>query len=297
MRIVPLAAAVAAVLAAAARADDPPPKTPPAPAQGGAAATGLPRHENKVSPEAKAAFEKMAKAMYSPVAKGLKELSGTLLVPAGPAGDIALKVSFKAPDSLHVEADAQSPMGAIASQACESLLRLSLGMPRPSDEAEYDAEVATKDGKQVLTITRYRNGAESGRTEMTLGDDGLVAETTTRAEVQTPGSRRTVSRSSVFTWGKVGDLSRLEKLEEKRGAMQDRVVQTLHYTDVDGISLLTSWKTEFEGMAMPAREVRYSELTVNGKKVDLQAPATTPPERKGPEAPEKDGGADKAGGK
>ena len=75
MRKFALLAVLPLFLAAAARADD-----PPTPAKPAAPAEAPKKHENKVSPEAKAAFEKMTKAANGAVQKGMKEATGTLTV-------------------------------------------------------------------------------------------------------------------------------------------------------------------------------------------------------------------------
>ena len=108
------AAALAAIAASPVRAQE----------GGGTAPAAPARHVNKVTDAARAAFDRMGKAMYSAVNAGLKDLTGTMEMKmeaaaegsrrAGmPAMSLAYAVTFKAPGDLKVEArgDAGGPAG------------------------------------------------------------------------------------------------------------------------------------------------------------------------------------------
>jgi len=154
-----IAAVASALLAAgAARADDtkpaPAPAVPGAP--GAAAHPATAKHENKVSAAAKAAFEKMGKLANNPVAQGLKDAGGTLtmVIPNMPPEMTppGIKFTFKAPCGRalrggRLRAGPDGGHGGQVGEGMEPMIRFMLGIFRPSDEGEYDADVTTK-GRQ-----------------------------------------------------------------------------------------------------------------------------------------------------
>jgi hypothetical protein len=306
-------AVAAALLTAAASAhagDDP---KPPAPAPGAPAAPAAPgtaaKHENKITPEAKAAFEKMGKIANNPVAKGLKDASGTIGAAMG-AMTLSMKFTFKAPDTVKVEPDesAEGPMKMAGRQMAggmERSLKAMLGIFHPAEGEEYDASVASADGKDVLTIVSYAADAEKARTAFTLDANGLPASSVSTSQVEFRGEKHEMKSETTFTWTKVGDVYRLDKLHTTRGAppaaggapsggeggrrgggMGADVTISFTYADVEGFSIATSWKTEMPGGM--TSESQLSDLTVNGKKIETKT--AEPPKKDAPKAGKGKGG-------
>jgi hypothetical protein len=276
-----VATAVLALAGSARAADD----TPPAPAAPAAPAAAT-KHENKITPEAKAAFEKMEKIGNNPVAHGLKDASGTIgMDMMGMA--MSMKFTFKAPADVKVEADpnADGPMKMMGGQMARGMARMlksMLGIFRPADEDEFDASLASKDGKDILTITTYTNNVEQGKSEFTLDSNGLIASGTSTTTMEMNGEKHDVTSETTFTYVKAGDVYRLDKMETamtggggRRGGMGGgmgggKITISLTYTEVEKFALATSWKTEMQGMQM-VYESKISDLVVNGKKVEVQA--------------------------
>jgi hypothetical protein len=287
-----LAAAATLAFAAHARADDPPPPVKPAdppvkPAEPPAKpAEPAAKHENKITDEAKAVFEKLAKTANGPIQKGMKEASGTITAEM-PQGALAMKFTVKAPGVVHVETPegrgqggepgggqrgggGRGPRGPVAS--AENLLGYAFGLFRPADDVEFDAEAAKKDGKDVLTVTRFKDGEQTERREMTVDADGLlVSAVVTRSQPGRDGKKSDVKTEVSYTWSKHGDAYRLDKYETKaeRGSTTVAIV----YADAAGRSLPTSWKMTTQ---MGEVEFKVGDLVVDGKAV---------------EAPKKDEGA------
>lgn len=303
-----VASLVVAALSGAARADDPKPAAPPAPAAPAAA-----KHENKITPEAKAAFERMEKIANCPVRQGVVDAAGTIT--AEMMGmPTTMKFTFKAPATVHVEPDAnmQGQMemaGKQMARGAERTLKVMFGVFRPSDDEEFDAEMTKKDGKDVLVITSFKDGAEQGRNEMTLDANGLIASGV--ATMHVGPEKRESKTEATYTWTKSGDTYRLEKMEMTSarpgpgsgggggagrgmggaggGGMGGKISISLAYTPVEKTAIATSWKTELGGMGM-TYESRISDLTVNGKKVEIAKPeeAKKPEDGKKPEGGKKD---------
>lgn len=296
---------VVASLAVAARAEDekPVPAAPAAPA----------KHENKISPEAKAAFEKMEKIANCPVRQGVNEAAGTIT--AEMMGmPVTMKFTFKAPAAVKVEPDenmqGQMEMaGRQMARGAERTLKVMFGVFRPADDEEFDAEMTKKDGKDVLVITNYKDGAEQGKSELTLDANGLIASGVGTTKVGP--EKREAKSEAVYSWAKSGDTYRLEKLEMTSarpggggpgsgrggqgggmgGGQGGKIAITLTYTPFEKTAIATSWKTELGGMSM-VYESRISELTVNGKKVEIAKPAEAKKPETGPKEKDEDGEED-----
>ena len=312
---VAFAAAALLVVHHAARADDPPAPKPPAPAAPGEPAKpavptapgtnpAAKRHENKISPEAKAAFEKMEKVSNCPVRQGLKEAAGTVEMEMM-GMPMSMKFTFEAPEKVRVETDpdAQGPMamaGKQMSRGLERTLRPMLGINRPADEDEFDAEFVKQDGRELLQITTYKQDVEQARTRLTLDANGLIASGTTTSQTQSPAQdKREVKAEFTFTWAKVGERYRLEKIETSEtggrgpggggqgggggrgmggGMGGGKVTISYTYTEVGDFAIATSWKVSM-GDGVMVIDQRVTELTVNGRKVEIkkpEAPAAPP---------------------
>src|SRR5207247_1548136 len=101
----------------------------------------------------------MDKAANSPVRQGMKEASGTIAADVM-GGAVAMKFSFKAPNIVQVSIDAapEDPVAAMRKRlaaGAERTLRRALGVVHPADDEEFDADVAKKDGADVLALTFF----------------------------------------------------------------------------------------------------------------------------------------------
>jgi hypothetical protein len=307
-----LAAAAALAIAAGARADDPPappakPAAPPAPAAG--------KHENKVSDEAKAAYDKMEKAANCAATKGVKEATGTIStqLPGAPS-PTSEKFTFKAPGEVKVEAPAGGGEGGGGGggrgrgmgrggggQLAQNVIRYALGAFRPAADAEYDASVATKDGKSVLTVTMFKDNAETMHTDYALDANGLPATaTTSRSMTDRSGQKREMKTDVTFTWAKSGDVWRLGKIESSTKMGENAVTTSteISYVDAGGLSFPSGWKTQstMGGGGGGGMETRVGDLVVDGKKIETPKPAEGAEPKKG-DKKEKDDDDDEGGGK
>jgi len=180
-----------------------------------------PRHVNRISAAAQAAFDKFAALAYSPLKLGLKDLSGAVKMEmeAGPAGegmksragamgkmDLVFAVVFKAPSDLKVElvdapgkeeadkagkgmgARMMKGMGEGMGVAVKRILHSTLEGYVPASDTEFDADVRVDNGVSTILITTYLKGVEVSREEMTLDVNGLpsVMITTPKAGAAAP---------------------------------------------------------------------------------------------------------------
>lgn len=288
---------VAAALAPAALAQDggsvPPagPAAPPAEKKPEAPAPKAPekpaKHENKVSDTAKAAWEAMEKMTYNPVALGLKDLQGRLVlkveVPGmdestgAPPMSVEFAISFTAPDKVTVDASTDNEMLAMQldsmKREVKQLVSLSMGDAR-SGRDEYDADLEEKDGTKTLVLKYYEKNVPSGESRLTLDDRGLPTKGVVKAVDPNMGMEVSVDIS--FQYATDGDRFRLEKMNVQNPMMPGPMEMTFSYADVGGFKVLTAIDGKMEVMGMSTR-FRYTELTVNGKKVEL--PAAKAPEK------------------
>jgi hypothetical protein len=281
-----LAAAAALAFAAGARADDPPapPVKPAKPEPAPASA----KHENKVSDEAKAAYEKMEKAANCAATKGMKEATGTVSMQLpGAATPTTEKFTFKSPGEVKIEAPqggegggggggrgrGMGRGGPGGGQLAQSVLRYALGAFRPAGDAEYDASVATKDGKSVLTVTMFKDNAETMHTDYALDANGLpAAATTSRSFKDRQGAQHESKTDVAFTWTKSGDVWRLDKIESSTKMGENTVTTSteISYVDAGGLAFPSGWKSQTMGGAI---ESHVADLVVDGKKIEIAAPA------------------------
>jgi hypothetical protein len=293
------AAAALFTLVPAAFADDgktpapPAPKAPPAPPAPAAPtapapADAAPKHTaNKVSDAAKAALDKIAALTNTPVAKGMKEAAGTIDFEMM-GQPLSMSFTFKAPSEIHVEPSEEMkamPFAKAMTGGAARTLRSGFGVIHND---EYDADVAKKDGADVLTIVNYKDGVEEYTSELTLDANGLPAKLETSMKGQTGKSE------GQMTWSKAGDAWRLDKLETTLGARPGggggrqgggmgggggagggKIVISLNYTDAGKFAIVTSWSTEVQAMGM-VYDSRITDLVVDGKKIDTAAKPSEP---------------------
>jgi hypothetical protein len=320
-----VAAALAAVLAPAAFAQDggsgpPAPPAPPAPppANPAAPAPAAPakpaKHENKVSDAAKAAYEGMNASLYNPIARGLKEFQGKAAMKMEfpgmgeaegmPPMVVDIAIAFTAPEKVTVDASTDNPMLAQAAdqlkQQVQQLVAMGHGTIKPMEE-EYDADLEEKDGVKTLVLKLYKDNEPRGDMRLTLGDAGLPSKGVLKAMDPNMGMETTLEFG--FHYAKVGDKYRLEKQTVTHPMMPGPMETKISYLSAGEFDVLHSFETSGI-MGSGTISFKYSELTVNGKKLDLPAaakveekpatptgpasplPPATPP---APPAPEKKG--------
>jgi len=195
-RRVAAALAVLTALATAARAEDPPPAKA--------------KHENKVTPEAKAAMEKYARLVYRPTDHGLVSLSGAI-VQAG-AGDAKPRpFSFKAGGHLDVESapgvDPASGRAKMGQFMLGAPLEATLAGISLTDGDEYDAQFVDRDGVRTLLVTQYGDGRERSASSFTFDANGLVAATELGAGPALSGQMRFAWEKAASDTGSRGSTS------------------------------------------------------------------------------------------
>ncbi len=256
------AALLAVIAASSAAQDQKPPVAPPAPARAA---------ESSVTPEAKAALAKMNAAIDRPVAKGLRSMTGIVEVTSA-NGPVTVDVSFAAPATFKAEASGRKEGLALG------MLKAAMNGVGPADDEPIDVETTRKDGHDILVLTSHGTAGWSSRSEYTLDADGLpVSGLHTRTHVV--GGVERVDNSTVsFVWSKIGETHRLAKMEMTIGATTT-MSTTLAYEEFDGIPIATSWKTEVVAGQRQAFDYRFTELTLNGKKVEIKSAKEAPSAR------------------
>jgi hypothetical protein len=293
-----IAAALLGAAAVPALAQDgpPPPPVPPAPppaaptAPAPAPAPAAPaKHENKISDAAKAAFDGMAKQLYNPVELGLKELQGKMkMVMQMPGMDessgmppmvVDFSIAFKAPEDLNVIASTDNPMLAQAADQLQEqvkhVFKLGVGSAKFGPE-EFDADLVEKDGAKSLVLKIFAKNEPKGEMVLSLDANGLPTKGVMKQEDPNMGE---VSIEIGFTFVKEGEKYRLEKQVVQHPMMPEPLSTVVTFQEAGGFKVPSAIDTT-GGMGMTFT-FRYTELTVNGKKVEL------PAEKKPEPAPEK----------
>jgi hypothetical protein len=287
-----LAAAAALAFATGARADDPPapPVKPAKPDPAPAAA----KHENKISDEAKALFEKLSKTVNGPLQKGVKEVDGTITTET-PRGATAMKFTVKSPGVVTVEPVAGEGggkgqgggkgggmRGGRGAGGVDNVIAYAFGIFRPAEDAEFDAEIVKKDGKDVLSLTKFRNGEQTEHRDITVDANGLVVSAAVAGTMPRPdGQKVEFKNEAAYTWTKNGDSYRLDKVETKG---ERNTTLEFTYADAGGVSLPASWKMTIagkDGAAGAAIETKVGDLVVDGKKVEAPKKAEGGEPKKG----------------
>lgn len=272
------AMALAALAFAAPAQETEPEKEPPPPPA---------KHVNQVSPEAQACIDAIGKAMYSPVAAGLKRLEGTM-ISTEDGGTEAVTVEFREPADLEVTDVAKDPPNGREKGATESsisrfvrsILLESFGrepfLPELAS-GEYDASVAIEGEKKVLLLKGWSGGEPFSESRYTLDADGLPASST--GTDGTGGDALRTTRS--FEYARVGAkfvlVRHVKKFRDVPMLGGVEIANT--WTDVDGLRILTAMelKVPIGGPVL----TRWKELTVNGKKVELPAEEKPPAPKDG----------------
>jgi len=254
---------------------------------------------------------------------GLTDLSGAVMmeIDAGAEGlgmgemgkmDLTFAVAFKAPSDLKVEwkgapegTEKEGEGGGMGARMMKGMAEgMNLAVTRilrstiegfvPAGDSEFDADVKVENGVTTLVITTFTKGVETSREELTLDGNGIpaVMVSTPKNPPAAPagGGRRGMGagpadgKSTVkFTYAKEGDLFRLEKmtLDSPRGPMEAK----LEYADAGKFKVVRSWELTPAGGPMKFA-FRFSEMTVNGKVVELPGAAKTSTAPTAPATPE-----------
>jgi hypothetical protein len=268
------------------------------------------KHENKVSAAAQALLDEGRKHRYSPVEMGLKELKGTVEQKREMAGmpdmpkmpdmpnvpnmpkmqgmggqATTFSVSFTAPSSVTVEIQGEGPPGPamVREQMVQGMRRqllASLGVDDPGPTGEFDMDVETEGGKKVLVTTSYDHNVKQGTTRMYFSAEGLPEKQVFQMDAAAaggpgggrgPGGPGGGGMEMTFQFRKDGDRGLLEKTTMKHPMMRDPMETTFTYADAGGFKLAVGWSSS--GMMGMKIGSRFTDLAVNGKKVDVPAPA------------------------
>ena len=281
-----LSSAFLLALAPAALAFQEPPPAPPkaeeAPAAGPPAAPAAPaRHENKITDEAKAAIAAYEKVVYSPVALGLKEMKGSLLMKVimpgmedaepmegMPDTSVRFGITFTAPKTVAIEASTDNPMLMQAigqmKQGVQQMVMSGMGILDPQ-EAEFDMSLATEGGAKVLVISTYEKGAVQGEMRLTLDAVGLPSKGCMKATDPNTGMEQTIDMT--FTYVKDGERHRLDKQTVTIPMFPDPLESNFTYAESEGIKVLSG--IHMKGPMGMTFSYKYTELSINGKKVAL----------------------------
>jgi hypothetical protein len=255
-----LAVAFAAlgVLALPARAQDPPPEKT--------------RHENVVTPEAKAAIDRFNRLVYVADRHGLRSCAG-VLVPVGFASDERSPFEWKPPGlaDLRLAGPVARELSAARLWAWAFRIPVYLALHPDGifDYAEFDARIAhEQDGLTTLAVTEYEQGSVLSSDEFVFDREGLL----TKRVHGVPGGSTSQAYTATYTYAKVGDaycLAGMQFTAAKPSAA--RYVCTLRYAEVAGFHLLESYDVTVLTEAAVRRKFtfRVADLAVNGESVAL----------------------------
>jgi hypothetical protein len=197
--------------------------------------------------------------------------------------DMSVKfvIAFTAPKTLTVEASTENPMLMNSvdqmKKGVEMMVFNGMGIMEPQ-EAEYDMEVVTEGGVKSLVTKTYDKGAPQGELHLVVSAEGLA--TKGQMKVTDPNSGMEQTFDLAMTYVKEGDRYRLDSQSVTVPMFPDPLVSKFTYSDAEGIKVLTGIETK--GIMGMTLGYKYSELTVNGKKVVLAeakketAPAAAP---------------------
>ena len=200
-----------------------------------------------------------------------------------PPMTVDFRVAFKAPEEFKIEASTDNPMlaqqtGSLKAQV-EHLLRAGQGQMKPMQE-EFDADLEEKDGKKTLVVTMYQNSAKAGTMRMALDGNGLPEKGAMTVSNPQMGEMQI---DLGFHYAKVGERFRIERQTMANSMMPGEMETKMTYADAGGFDVMTSFVISGV-MGSGTMSFRYSELAVNGKKVEVPA-ATKAAEPAAPAAP------------
>jgi hypothetical protein len=223
--------------------------------------------ELKATPEAKAALDKMDKLLDRAADKGLKELQATFTNGDTHGSPTTVKLTFTAPATFKPDAPVGRDKG--FGYQVVGTVRAAMNGMWPHDGETGDVELTKKNGNDVLVILwRGKDGATT-QTEHTLGASGLPASTAMIMHWTASGVERERTFGSKYTWEKAGDKYRLSKHEATFGDGMGSSIVTITYTVFNGMTIPTSWTTEVPEVGGHS-ETRMTELSINGKSIELK---------------------------
>lgn len=251
-----------AVLTAAssARAEDPP-ATPPL-------------HENRISPEAKAAMEKFRSLVYRPAEHALVAAKGEIVAAGFPS---RARSSFECtpPKGMKTTVppvlDEEKRRLKLPGNLIQYPMATSVDASDVFDDWQCDADVVEAAGKRVLRLSAFRDGKPTAKSEFEIDAAGLVVRHAWRAQNEDPRGDY-VER---FTWSKFGDLHCPAAIEVTfEGVGAPHYACAFRYTDAGGVRFVSSYDmTYFAKDAAPRTFSFFVDgLVLNGTKVELPAP-------------------------
>jgi hypothetical protein len=204
---------------------------------------------------------------------GMDESSGM------PPMVVDFSIAFKAPEDLNVIASTDNPMLAQAADQLQEqvkhVFKLGVGSAKFGPE-EFDADLVEKDGAKSLVLKIFAKNEPKGEMVLSLDANGLPTKGVMKQEDPNMGE---VSIEIGFTFVKEGEKYRLEKQVVQHPMMPEPLSTVVTFQEAGGFKVPSAIDTT-GGMGMTFT-FRYTELTVNGKKVEL------PAEKKPEPAPEK----------
>lgn len=254
------AAAMMLAVASLARAQD----APPAKA----------KHENVVTPEAKAAMEKFRKLVHRPGEHGVSSMNGEI-VAAGFPSRVRSKFEFVSPGSITATVphgvDDEMKRLALIGNVIDYPLTTAANASNVFANGEFDADVVDKDGRQILRVTAFRDDRQVERSEFDLDANGLVVR---HAWHGAPDDRRG-DYTQRNVWAACGDqwcIGAVEVTFDDPNATH--YACAFRYADIGGARVLSSYEMTFFAKGKEPRTFAFyvDRLTVNGKPVSLPKP-------------------------
>jgi hypothetical protein len=243
----------------------------------------LPRpwiHESRVSPEARAMIDRCERLVDRPADHGFASATFDL-VTTGAKTPARTSYEVTAPGKVATKAQVGPSWGAsdprlqqlILETAFDPLEILSL---RHLESA--DAEVVERDGRRVLVVTSFRDGAISMDFEIGMDDDGLPASVISRDMSESGDPSKVVTMRP--TWTSSGERRRVEKLvmAMKLSGVSLNLESVLRRAPLAGMDLIASIDVVVSTVATGPLKfaVCVENLVVNGKKVDVPAAPARP---------------------
>jgi hypothetical protein len=231
------------------------------------------RHVNHVTPEAKAAIERMRGLSDRPADRGLKSFAGEV-VAVGWQTKERTTFAFTAPDQYDrtIPAALRDEMSRLHVESQIVAGPVGLGVsPEWIEFDELDAEVADRDGTRTILVAEFNEGELVRRREYATDAAGLVARQQCRSATGQHGDDYT----STYTWSKSANGWRLTGVDK---VFEDEHPQSysssIEYASVGGFELPVSWTVTYALDPKTMKRFRFfvDAAVVNGVKADLPRP-------------------------
>lgn len=252
------AAVVLAAIAAGARAEDPPPAKA--------------KHENKVTPEAKAAMDKFHSLVYRPGDHGATSVSAAI-VTFGFDRPVRSKFEVTKADFVRTSGtraiDEQQRRHGLVGNPVAFQLSVAFDASAVFDDEEMDAAVETIGTDQVVAVTGYRDGKARYGARCWFDERGLLRRRHWR---DLSGSGR-AEFEATYSWIACGDRWLVETLDiADAGQDGTRKSYSFRYAEVLGVRLLISYAVSFEAPKPFKLTCWVTDLVVDGRDADLPTP-------------------------